>query len=160
CFAFLCSFLLGKGIPALLMQYPTALSIKMFFASTAVGIFLIAALTIGGLVLLFCLAWSFGARAFWSAKIPTWPGIAAEDYRDDFWIALGGGAAMIGFRCLLGAVDVWAPTLHRTLPASFGDSFDSIYPSATIIGGAILRGLLLTGTFALVAAFLGAELRV
>jgi hypothetical protein len=46
------------------------------------------------------------------------------------------------------------------LPVSFGDSFDAIYPATGIIGGAIVRGLLLMGTFALVAAFLGAELRV
>ena len=160
CLAFLVSFLLGKGIPTLLMQYPTALSLRMFFATTAVGIFLIAAVIMGGLVLLFGLAWSFGARAFGSEKIPTWLGMPADYYRDAFWIALGGGAALTGLRRLLSGLDVWWPTLHRELPTSFGDSFDSIYPAATIIGGAILRGLLLTGTFALVAAFLGAELRV
>ena len=75
-------------------------------------------------------------------------------------IAAGGGAAMIGLRHLLGLVDVWWPTLHRELPASFGESFDAFYPAAGIICGAIVRGLLLTGIFALAAAFLGAELRV
>ncbi len=158
--AFLCSFLLGKGIPALLMQYPTALSLRLFFATFGVGIFLITALIGGGLVLLFGLAWSFGARAFGAEKIPTWLGMHADYYRDAFWIAVGGAAAMICVRRLLGAVDVWWPTLHRELPASFGDSFDAVYPAAGIIGGAIVRGLLLTGTFALAAAFLGAELRV
>src|SRR6266852_1594373 len=158
--AFLCSFLVGKGIPALLMQYPTALSLRLFFATFGVGIFLITALIGGGLVLLFGLAWSFGARAFGAEKIPTWLGMPADYYRDAFWIAAGGAAAMICVRRLLGAVDVWWPTLHRELPASFGDSFDALYPAAGIIGGAIVRGLLLTGTFALAAAFLGAELRV
>ena len=124
------------------------------------GIFLIAAFIIGGLTLLFGLAWSFGARAFGSDKIPTWLGMPADYYRDAFWIALGGGAALVGLRRLLSIAEVWWPTLHRELPASFGDSFDAIYPAATIICGAILRGLLLTGTFALAAAFLGAELRV
>jgi hypothetical protein len=61
---------------------------------------------------------------------------------------------------LLGVLDVWWPTLHRELPASFGESFDALYPAAGIVGGALVRGLLLTGTFALAAAFLGAELRV
>jgi hypothetical protein len=56
--------------------------------------------------------------------------------------------------------DQWWPTLHRGLPASFGESFDAIFPAATIIGGGILHALFLTGTFALAAAFLGAELRV
>jgi len=157
---FLGGFLLGKGIPTLLIQYPSAVSLRLFFATFGVGIFLIAAFIVGGLVLLFGLAWSFGVRAFGSDKIPTWLGMPADYYRDAFWIALGGGAALAGLRRLLSTADVWWPTLHRELPASLGDSFDAIYPAATIICGAILRGLLLTGTFALVAAFLGAELRV
>jgi hypothetical protein len=157
---FLGGFLLGKGIPALLMQYPTALSLRLFFATFGVGIFLITALISGGLVLLFGLAWSFGARAFGADKIPKWLGMPADYYRDAFWIAMGGGAVLIGLRRLLGVLDVWWPTLHRELPASFGDSFDAIYPAAAIIGGAIVHGLFLTGTFALAASFLGAELRV
>jgi hypothetical protein len=158
--AFLLSFLLGKGIPALLAQYPTALSLRMFFATTAVGIFLLASVLVGGLVLLFGLAWSFGARAFGSEKIPTWLGMPADYYRDAFWIALGGGGVLLVLRRLIGALDAWWPTLHRELSASFGESFDALYPAAGILGGAIVRGLLLTGTFALAAAFLGAELRV
>jgi membrane protease YdiL (CAAX protease family) len=158
--AFVLSFLLGKGIPALLAQYPTALSLRMFFATTAVGIFLLASVLVGGLVLLFGLAWSFGARAFGSEKIPTWLGMPADYYRDAFWIALGGGGVLLVLRRLIGALDAWWPTLHRELSASFGESFDALYPAAGILGGAIVRGLLLTGTFALAAAFLGAELRV
>ena len=158
--AFLFSFLLGKGIPALLAQYPTALSLRMFFATTAVGIFLIASVLVGALVLLFGLAWSFGAPAFGADKIPTWLGMPADYYRDAFWIAVGGAGVLIGLRRFLGAVDIGWLTLHRELPASFGESFDALYPAAAILGGAIVRGLLLTGTFALAAAFLGAELRV
>jgi membrane protease YdiL (CAAX protease family) len=160
CVAFLGSLLLGKGIPALLAQYPTAVSLKLFLATTTVGFVIIAAVVAGGLALLFGLAWSFGARAFGSDKIPTWLGMPADYYRDAFWIAVGGASALIGLRHLLTMVDTWWPTLHRQSPASFGDSFDALYPAAGIIGGAIMRGLLLTGTFALVAAFLGAELRV
>jgi len=160
CVAFLGSLLLGKGIPALLAQYPTAVSLKLFLATTAVGFVIITAVVAGGLGLLFGLAWSFGARAFGSDKIPTWLGMPANYYRDAFWIAAGGAGALIGLRRLLMMADTWWPTLHRQLPASFGDSFDAVYPAAGIIGGAIVRGLLLTGTFALVAAYLGAELRV
>ncbi len=158
--AFLGSFLLGKGIPALLMKYPSAISLRMFFATTAVGIFLITAFIGGGLALLFGLAWSFGARAFGPERIPTWLGMSADYYRDAFWIAVGGSALLIGARRLIGAADLWWPTLHRGLPAGFGENFDSHYPAATVIGGAILHGLFLTGTFALAAAFLGSELRV
>ena len=158
--AFLGSFLLGKGIPALLAQYPTALSLRLFFATTAVGIFLLAALILGGLVLLFGLAWSFGARAFGSERIPSWLGMPADYYRDAFCIGLGGTAFLVGLKRLILYADAWWPTLHRGLPAGFGDNFDAIFPAANVIGGAVLRGLFLTGTFALAATFLGAELRV
>jgi len=115
-------------VPALLMQYPTALSLRMFFATFGVGIFLITALISGGLVLLFGLAWSFGARAFGSEKIPTWLGMPADYYRDAFWIAVGGGWNPCRLRRLLGMLDVWWPTLHRELPASFGDRSTHFIP--------------------------------
>jgi hypothetical protein len=144
----------------LLMQYPTAVSLRIFFATTAVGIFIISAFILGAIVLLFGLAWSFGTRAFGAERIPSWLGMPADYYRDAFWIALGGAALLIGLKRLFGVLDLWWPTLHRELPASFGDNFDATYPAAAVIGGAILRALLLTGTFALAASFLGAELRV
>jgi len=158
--AFLASFLLGKGIPALLVQYSTAVSLRLFFATTAVGIFLVATLILGGLALLFGLAWLFGVRAFGAERLPTWLGMPGDYYRDAFWIALGGSGVLMIVKQLLQLADHWWPTLHRGVPASFGDSFDAIFPAASVIGGGILRGLFLTGTFALAAAFLGAELRV
>ena len=158
--AFLISFLLGKGVPALLMQYPTAISLRVFFGTAAIGVFILASLVLGGMVLLLGLAWSFAARAFGTERIPSWFGMPANYYRDAFWIALGGTAVMIGLRRFLGAVDVWWPTLHREFPANFGQNFDAIYPAGAVLGGSILRALLLTGTFALAASFLGAELRV
>jgi membrane protease YdiL (CAAX protease family) len=158
-FMFLSSFLLGKGLAGLLMQYPTAIALRVFLATIAVGVFIIASLFFGGIVLLFGLAWSFGARAFGAERIPSWLGMPAIYYRDALWIALGGTALLIGLRQFLAAADAWWPTLHRGLPANFGDNFDALYPAATVVGGAILRGLFLTGTFALATSFLGAELR-
>ena len=160
CAAFLLSFLLGKGIPALLMQYQTALPLRLFFGIFSIGIFIVAVLILGGLALLFGLAWSFGARAFGAERMPTWLGMPANYYRDAFWIALGGTALLVGLKRILGVVDIWWPTLHRGIPAAFGENFDAFYPAAAVIGGAIWRGLLLTGTFGVVASFLGAELRV
>jgi membrane protease YdiL (CAAX protease family) len=158
--AFLVSFLLGKGFPAMLVQYSTAISLRLYFATAAVGIFLVAALILGGLALLFGLGWFFGVNAFGTERLPTWLGMPANYYRDAFWIALGGSGVLLGVKRLILALDHWWPTLHRGLPASFGDSFDAIFPAATIIGGGILHALFLTGTFTLAAAFLGAELRV
>jgi len=50
--------------------------------------------------------------------------------------------------------------LQRAVPNSFGTSFDALAPAAGVIGGAIYRGLLITGVLAVAVAFIGAELRV
>ncbi|HKE07524.1 MAG TPA: CPBP family intramembrane glutamic endopeptidase [Candidatus Acidoferrum sp.] len=157
---FLFYFLLGKGIPGLLMEYPTAYALRLYFAIVAVGIFLLGALILGGLMLMFGLGWAFGVKAFGPERLPTWLGMPGDYYRDAFWIALGGSGILLAVKRLLLFADQWWPTMHRGLSASFGNSFDAIFPAATIIGAGILRALFLTGTFALAAAFLGAELRV
>jgi hypothetical protein len=157
---FLVSFLFGRGIPALLEQYPTAMPLRLFFGTAAVGVFLLGAVVLGGVTLLFGLAWSFAARAFGQEALPTWLGMPAEYYRDAFWIGLGGSASLIGVRRLIDFASAWWPTLHRGLPSSFGDSFDGFYPGVGIIGSTVFRGLLVTAALFLAAAFLGAELRV
>jgi len=111
-------------------------------------------------VLLFGLAWHFAARAFGEEQVPTWLGMPAEYYRDAFCIGLGGSALLIGLQRLLSAVSLWWPTLQRAVPGNFGGSFDALVPAASVIGGALLRGLLITGVLAVAVAFVGAELRV
>jgi membrane protease YdiL (CAAX protease family) len=157
---FIVSFFFGRGIPALLAQYPTTMPLRLFLGSMAVGVFLLGAFLLGALTILFGLAWSFATRAFGEEQLPTWLGMPAEYYRDAFWNGLGGSALLIGLRRLLDFVSGWWPTLHRSLPASFGESFDAIFPGIGAIGGTILRSLLATAILSLGAAFLGAELRV
>ncbi len=158
--AFAVSFLLGRGIPALLENYPTTMTLRLFLATSAVGVFIISGLVLGGIALLFGLAWNFAARAFGEERIPTWLGMPGTYYRDAFWIGLGGSALLIGLRRVMEAAAAWMPTLHRGYPANFGDAFDATYPAAAVIGAGILRALLVTGLLALAASFLGAELRV
>jgi membrane protease YdiL (CAAX protease family) len=158
--AFFASSLLGRGIPALYSQYSTAIPLRIFLATAAVGFLILGGLVIGGVTLLFGLAWNFAARAFGEDHLPTWLGMPGNYYRDAFWIGLGGSAALIGLRRLLEAALARMPAIHRFSPANFGDAFDAAYPSAMVIGGAILRALLFTGLVALAASFLGAELRV
>jgi hypothetical protein len=158
--AYAANFLLGKGIPTLLSQYSTAMPFRLFLATTAVGVAILAGLVLGGVILVFGLAWNSAARAFAEEQLPTWLGMPANYYRDAFWIGLGGSAFLIAVHRLLDAAMNWWPTLHRALPARFGDSFDAIYPAASVVGSSILRALFLTGVLALAASFLAAELRV
>ncbi len=158
--AFILFFVIGKGLNSFLLQYQTALKLRMFLASTAIGILIFSGVVVGGLTLLFGLAWNFAARAFSQEQLPTWLGMPGDYYRDAFWIALGGTALLTGLRRLLETILSHLPILHRSYPAQFGDAFDAWYPAALIIGGAVLRALLITGVVALGSSFLGAELRV
>jgi membrane protease YdiL (CAAX protease family) len=157
---FLFQFLLGRGIPETLAEYPTAFPWKIFLAGIVVRQFIVTSFVGGILVLLFGLAWHFAARAFGEERIPSWLGMPANYYRDAFWIGLGGSALLMGLQRLLTAASLWWPTLQRAAPSSFGTSFDSLAPAAGVIGGAVYRGLLFTGILAVVAAFIGAEVRV
>jgi membrane protease YdiL (CAAX protease family) len=156
---FLISFAFGKGIPTLLDSYQTAMPLRLFMGTVAVGIFLSGAAILGGVLLLFGFAWSFAARAFGEERLPGWFGMPSTYYRDAFFIGAGGSAFLIGLRRVLDYASGWWPTLHRGIPASFGEAYDAIYPGIGVLGSAVFRALLMTGLVLLAAAFTGAELR-
>lgn len=153
------NFVFGRGMVGVLTKYSTEIPLHTFYGIVAVGIILVGMLLFGLLTLLFGLAWHFAARAFGEEKIPTWFGMPPEYYRDAFWIALGGSAALLGIRRLLEMIFSKLPVLHRAVPASFGASYDALYPAVAIVGSAIMLAMLITGVLALGGAFLGAELR-
>lgn len=158
--AFLLNFFLGPRLTMILAQYPTAMPLRLYFGTVAVIIFLSGALILGAFTLLFGLGWSFGVRAFGDEQLPTWLGMPADYYRDAFWIGLGGSALLVGLRHVLDFASAWWPTLHRAVPADFGDSFDAVLPGAGLLGGSIYHSLFVVATLALSAAFVGAEIRV
>jgi hypothetical protein len=153
------SFLCGR-IPALLAAYPTSTPLRLYLATSAVGVLLLAGVLLGAITLVFGLAWSFAARGFGDERIPGWLGMPGLYYRDAFWIGLGGTAALIGLRHLLDYASGWWPTLHRGIEASFGSSYDATFPGIVEIGGVVWHGLMVTGILMLAGAFLGSELRV
>jgi len=154
------SLLFGNNFVTDLSSYPTAYPLKIYYAALAVRYVLFAALVFAGLVLLFGLAWYFSVRAFGEERVPTWLGMPGNYYRDAFCIGLGGATFLIGVKHLFEVLARAWPTLHRSLPSSFGGHFDAIFPGLSVPGGSILRALFVSGIFALAGAFLGAELRV
>ena len=153
-------FLLGAGIQNILQLYDTAFPFRLFLGTQIGGVVLVSAFLAGGIVLLFGLAWHFVARAFGEEQVPTWLGMPGEYYRDAFCIGLGGSALLVGLQRLLSAASMWWPTAQRALPSNFGGPFDALVPAASVLGGALLRGLLITGVLAVAVGFVGAELRV
>jgi hypothetical protein len=153
-------FFLGRGIPGLLEGYPTSIPLRIFLGTAAIGMFLLGALLLGVVTLLFGLAYSFAARAFGEEQLPGWLGMPAAYYRDAFWIAVGGTGVLVGVRRLLDYLSGLWPTLHRGIPSSFGQSYDMILPAGGLLGTIVFRSLLILGVLLLAGSFIGAELRL
>jgi hypothetical protein len=158
-FSFLLSLALGSGFANALQQYTTAIPFHLYWGLLGVAVILYSIAVFGGLSLLFGLAWYFASRAFGEERVPSWFGMPATYYRDALWIALGGGAALLGLNHLSGAYFARWPMLHRSIDASFGGNFDAIFPGAAILGGSLFLGFFKTGIVALLAGFIAAEVR-
>jgi Type II CAAX prenyl endopeptidase Rce1-like len=156
---YLAVFLLGNRIAVFLDGYNTAIPFKMMFAGIAIGALLGALFNMGGIALLFAMAWYFAARAFGAERLPGSARMPAGYYRDALWIGLGGATGLLGLERLLATASTYWPTIHRSLPASFGQDFDAIVPAASILGGTLLHGLFTTGIVVAIAAFLAAHVR-
>lgn len=158
-FGFLLSLGLGSGLANVLQQYTTAVPLRLYWGLISVAVVLYSIAVFGGLSLLFGLAWYFASRAFGEDRLPNWFGMPANYYRDALWIGLGGGAALMGLNHLAGAYFARWPMLHRAVDASFGGNFDAISPGAAVLGGSLFLGFFKAGIVALLAGFIGAEVR-
>jgi Type II CAAX prenyl endopeptidase Rce1-like len=156
---YLVIFALGSRIADLLNLYDTSNPLKYTYAGIAIALLFGVPLIFSAIALLFGMAWFYAVRAFGEERLPGWLGMPANYYRDAFCIGLGGSAALLGLERLLAVASAHWPTVHRSLPASFGQEFDAIVPAASLTGGTIQHGLLLTGIVVAVAAFVAAQVR-
>lgn len=156
---YLVIFALGSRIADLLNLYDTSNPLKYTYAGIAIALLFGAPLIFSAIALLFGMAWFYAVRAFGEERLPGWLGMPANYYRDAFCIGLGGSAALLGLERLLAVASAHWPTVHRSLPASFGQEFDAIVPAASLTGGTIQHGLLLTAIVVAVAAFVAAQVR-
>jgi membrane protease YdiL (CAAX protease family) len=156
---YLLVFAFGNRIAGLLNVYDTSNPLKFTYAGIAIAVLLGAPLIFGAIALLFGIAWFFAVRAFGEERLPGRLGMPANYYRDAFCIGLGGSAALLGLERVLAVASAYWPTVHRSLPASFGQEFDAILPAASFTGGTVQHGLILTGIVVAVAAFVAAQVR-
>jgi membrane protease YdiL (CAAX protease family) len=156
---YLVIFALGSRIADLLNLYDTSNPLKYTYAGIAIALLFGVPLIFSAIALLFGMAWFYAVRAFGEERLPGWLGMPANYYRDAFCIGLGGSAALLGLERLLAVASAHWPTVHRSLPASFGQEFDAVVPAASLTGGTIQHGLLLTGIVVAVAAFVAAQVR-
>jgi hypothetical protein len=156
---YLVVFAFGDRIADLMNQYDTSNPLKFTYAGIAIAVLFGAPLVSGAIALLFGMAGFYAARAFGEERLPDWRGMPANYYRDAFSIGLGGSAALLGLERLLAVASAHWPTVHRSLPASFGHEFDAFLPAASLTGGTLEHGLLMTGIVVAVAAFVAAQVR-
>jgi MFS family permease len=158
--AYVLAVSLGDTIPAFLSSYRTEIPLKTMFGGVAIGLLLGAPFNVAGITFLFGLAWYFGTKAFGPERLPGWRGMPGNYYRDAFFIAVGGTAALLGLTQLIALVSEMWPTVHRAAGTSFDQkSFDAILPAAGIIGGSVMRGLYITGGVAAIGAFVAAQIK-
>lgn len=156
---FLVVFSFGNRIANMMNLYDTSMPLKFTYAAIAIAVLFGAPLVYGTIALLFGVAWFYAARAFGAERLPDWRGMPANYYRDAFWIGFGGSGALLGLERLLAVASAHWPTVHRSLPASFGQEFDALLPAASLAGGTLEHSLLLTGLVAAVAGFVAAQVR-
>ena len=149
---FLVAFALGDRVAGILSSYETATPLKFVYGEVAIAALLGTGLFFAMFVLLFGMAWFYGAQAFGGERLPAWKGMPTAYYRDALAIGLGGTAAVAGLARLAYLVDkVWR-TPQRGLEATMGQDFSAYVPAAQAIGDSVLWGLLATGVVALAAA--------
>ena len=153
------AFALGNRIPSILEMYDTSNPLKITYVGIGIAVLLGAPLYFGGIALLFGMGWYYGVRAFGENRLPGWTGMPASYYRDALWICLGGTAGLLGLKRLLTTAATYWPAVHRSLDAAFGQDFDAILPSASILGGTILHGLLFTSLVVALSSFVAAQVR-
>jgi hypothetical protein len=148
---------LGNAYPNILSGYKTAISLKVWLGTSALVELLFAPFTLGGIAVLFGVAWYYGSRAFGESRLPGWGALPTTYYRDALCIGLGGAAGLIGMERGLSAASVHWPTIHRSVGAALGQDYDAILPAGSIVGWSILHSLLMTGLVAAVASFVAAK---
>jgi hypothetical protein len=144
---------------AVLSVYDTSEPLKFTYAIFGIGLLFFALFVYAAIALSFGMAWFYAVRAFGEECLPGWLGMPANYYRDALWIGLGGSAGLLGLERLLSVASARWPTVHRSLPASFGQEFDAVLPAVSVSGGTIQLGLLLTAAVVALAAFVGAQVR-
>jgi membrane protease YdiL (CAAX protease family) len=157
--AYYLMFALGNRIPIALNTYNTAIPFKTMVGLIGIGALLGGPFNFGFLVLLFGVAWYYASLAFGEERLPFRAGMPAAYYRDALWIGLGGSAGLFGLERLLAVASTHWPTVHRAVEASFGQDFDAIVPAASMTGGTILHGLVMTGIVVAIASFIAAQVR-
>jgi hypothetical protein len=144
--------------PLLFLNYSTSIPLVTFYTGLAITMVFVVALYLAGAVLLLGLTWFFVERAFGAGRIPSWREMNAAYFRDAFFVALFGSAAVMGLNRLPALFARW-PLLRHSLGASVPDALDSLNPALGGLASSIAAAFLTVGLVGLAAGLIAAYVR-
>jgi len=144
--------------PQLLASYMTTMPLKTYYAILFISLLFVTALYAAAAFLLLGLSWFFIERTFGHGRVPIWPGLRSEYFRDAICVATFGAAAILGLGRLPGLFERW-PLVRHTLGAAVPEGLDALNPAIGILATGILRSFLIPGTIAIAAALIAAYIR-
>jgi membrane protease YdiL (CAAX protease family) len=144
--------------PQLLSNYTTAWPLLTFYIILFISMIFITAMYMAVGVLLLGLAWFFVERAFGPGRIPVFQRQEAIYFRDAFFLALFGSAAVMGLSRLPALFARW-PLLRHSLGASVPQNLDALNPAVGSLASAIAAAFLGVGLLGLVAGLIAAYIR-
>ena len=150
--------ILANQFPQVLQEYATATPLAMYYASQAIIRFFGLSIDLAGIVLLLGIAWFFLERAFGPGRIPAWKGMTAGYYRDAFFVAAFGSAAVMGLGRLPGLFARW-PMMRHDLPASVPGYLGMLNPASATIASALSASFFTAGLVGLAAGLIAAYVR-
>jgi hypothetical protein len=158
-----CALLAGLVIylnrmPQLLTSYTTSQPLRSFYAVLTIELIFVTALYFAVAVLSLGLAWFFLARVFGFGCIPKWVGMPSEYFRDAFFVAVFGSAAVLGLGRLPVFFSRW-PLLRHSLDASVPNGLDALNPAAGGVASAIWDSILITGIVGLLVGLIALYVR-
>ncbi len=145
-------------VPQLLLNYTTATPLATYYLLLSISLVFITAVYLAGAVLLLGLCWFFLERAFGPGCIPAWRGTSSAYFRDAFYVALFGSAAVIGLNRLPLLLARW-PMLRHSLGASVPDSLDVLSPAAGALASSIAAAFLTVALVGLAVGLIAAYVR-
>jgi hypothetical protein len=144
--------------PDLLAGYSTVTPLKVYFATLGISQLFSVSLAFALMILILGLAWYFLERAFGPDCIPSWTGMPGSYYREAFFVALFGSAALMGLDRLPELLAHW-PILRHSLAYSAPQGLDLLSPSAGAIASALANGFRSLALIGIIAGIAGTYIR-
>ena len=145
-------------IPQLLAGYTTTMSLAMYYVIQFIFRVFGLSIDFAGIILLLGFSWFFLHRAFGSGPLPAGRAGNAAYFRDAFFVASFGAAAVLGLNRLPTLLARW-PLLRHSLSASVPENLDLLNPAVGTLGFSISAAFFIVAILGLAVGLIAAYVR-